>query len=154
MTGSISIISLTLFIISRTLGATARLYLVINVLQLFILEDIGISFGVATFIILLMILPFIEQEFPHLAARYRSAYASSPHVSESYRAGLSKFFARLCEVLSLPFDAALATNPQRVARRERLAREAVERFVLGGDRRLLRRERQLLDGEVEPDGER
>ena len=41
-------------------------------------------------------LPFIEQEFPHLAARYRSAYASSPHVSESYRAGLSKFFARLC----------------------------------------------------------
>lgn len=44
------------FIISRTLGATARLYLVINVLQLFILQDIGISFGVATFIILLMIL--------------------------------------------------------------------------------------------------
>ena len=41
-------------------------------------------------------LPFIEQEFPHLAARYRSAYASSPHVSESYRAGLAKFFARLC----------------------------------------------------------
>ena len=41
-------------------------------------------------------LPFIEQEFPHLAARYRSSYASSPHVSESYRAGLSKFFARLC----------------------------------------------------------
>lgn len=44
------------FIISRTLGATARLYLVINVLQLFILRDLGISFGFATFIILLMIL--------------------------------------------------------------------------------------------------
>src|SRR5215213_7419491 len=44
------------FIISRTLGATARLYLVINVLQLFILRDLNISFGLATFIILLMIL--------------------------------------------------------------------------------------------------
>jgi Na+/proline symporter len=44
------------FIVSRTLGATARLYLVINVLQLFILRDLGISFGVATFIILLMVL--------------------------------------------------------------------------------------------------
>src|SRR5215212_2331277 len=44
------------FIISRTLGATARLYLVINVLQTFILNDLHISFGVATFIILLMIL--------------------------------------------------------------------------------------------------
>lgn len=44
------------FIISRTLGATARLFLVINVLQIFILKDLGISFGVTTFIILLMIL--------------------------------------------------------------------------------------------------
>lgn len=44
------------FIISRTLGATARLYLVINVLQLFILQDLNISFGLATFIILLLIL--------------------------------------------------------------------------------------------------
>jgi Na+/proline symporter len=44
------------FIISRTLGATARLYLVINVLQIFILQDMGISFGVTTFVILLMIL--------------------------------------------------------------------------------------------------
>jgi Na+/proline symporter len=44
------------FIISRTLGATARLFLVINVLQLFILKDLNINFGVATFIILLLIL--------------------------------------------------------------------------------------------------
>jgi Na+/proline symporter len=44
------------FIISRTLGATARLYLVINVLQIFILKDLDISFGLATFVILLMIL--------------------------------------------------------------------------------------------------
>lgn len=44
------------FIISRTLGATARLYLVINVLQIFILERMGISFMATTFVILLMIL--------------------------------------------------------------------------------------------------
>src|SRR5688500_13770306 len=44
------------FIISRTLGATARLYLVINILQLFILKRMGVSFEVTTFVILLMIL--------------------------------------------------------------------------------------------------
>lgn len=44
------------FIISRTLGATARLYLVINVLQIFILDNLHISFGLTAFIILLMIL--------------------------------------------------------------------------------------------------
>jgi len=44
------------FIISRTLGATARLYLVVNILQLFILNDMKIPFGVTTFVILLLIL--------------------------------------------------------------------------------------------------
>ncbi len=44
------------FILSRTLGATARLYLVINVLQIFILDEMGIPFWVTTLIILLMIL--------------------------------------------------------------------------------------------------
>jgi Na+/proline symporter len=44
------------FIISRTVGATARLYLVINVLQMFILKDIGVPFGVTSLVILLMIL--------------------------------------------------------------------------------------------------
>jgi Na+/proline symporter len=44
------------FIISRTLGATARLYLVVNILQLFILDKMGISFEVTTFVILLLIL--------------------------------------------------------------------------------------------------
>ena len=44
------------FIISRTLGATARLYLVINVLQLFILDRMGVPFTVTTIVILVMIL--------------------------------------------------------------------------------------------------
>ena len=45
-----------LFIISRTLGATLRLYLVINVMQLFILDALGVPFIATTFFILLMIL--------------------------------------------------------------------------------------------------
>ena len=44
------------FLISRTLGATARLFLVINVLQIFILQNMGVPFAVTTFVILLMIL--------------------------------------------------------------------------------------------------
>jgi Na+/proline symporter len=44
------------FILSRTIGATARLYLVINILQLFILDKIGVPFFVTALVILLMIL--------------------------------------------------------------------------------------------------
>ncbi|MBM3443632.1 MAG: sodium:solute symporter [Bacteroidetes bacterium] len=44
------------FIISRTFGATARLFLVINVLQIFILDEMGIRFEWTTAIILGMIL--------------------------------------------------------------------------------------------------
>ncbi len=44
------------FILSRTVGATARLYLVINILQLFILDRLGIPFVITTIVILLMIL--------------------------------------------------------------------------------------------------
>ena len=44
------------FIISRTLGATARLFLVINVLQVFILDAMGVPFWLTTLAILLMII--------------------------------------------------------------------------------------------------
>ena len=44
------------FIISRTVGATARLYLVINVLQFFILDKMGVPFWVTAMLILVMIL--------------------------------------------------------------------------------------------------
>ena len=44
------------FILSRTVGATARLYLVINVLQVFILDAMHVPFIVTSVIILLMIL--------------------------------------------------------------------------------------------------
>lgn len=44
------------FILSRAVGATARLYLVINILQLFILNKLGVPFEVTAAIILFMIL--------------------------------------------------------------------------------------------------
>jgi len=44
------------FILSRTLGATLRLYLVIKVLELFVLERMGISFEVTSIVILGLIL--------------------------------------------------------------------------------------------------
>ncbi len=44
------------FIISRTMGATLRLYLVINVMQLFILDALGVPFAATALIILVMIL--------------------------------------------------------------------------------------------------
>lgn len=44
------------FIVSRILGATARLYLVINVLQIFILDHMHVPFWLTSFIILFMIL--------------------------------------------------------------------------------------------------
>lgn len=44
------------FILSRTLGATARLYLVVNILQATILDSLGVPFWATNCVILLMIL--------------------------------------------------------------------------------------------------
>lgn len=44
------------FILSRTVGATLRLYLVIKVLEIFILKDLGISFEITAIVIMILIL--------------------------------------------------------------------------------------------------
>ncbi len=44
------------FVLSRTLGATARLYLVVKTLQVFILDSMGVPFWGTTLVILAMIL--------------------------------------------------------------------------------------------------
>lgn len=49
-------------------------------------------------------LPFIEQEFPQLAARYRGAYAHSHQVGERYREGLRAHLAALCARYGVVFD--------------------------------------------------
>jgi DNA repair photolyase len=48
-------------------------------------------------------LPFIEEKFPALVARYRSAYAGSPELSERYRASLRRFIAARCEDHGIAF---------------------------------------------------
>jgi DNA repair photolyase len=49
-------------------------------------------------------LPFIEAEFPELAARYRKAYGHSHQVSERYRDGLRERFAEVCAKHGVPFS--------------------------------------------------
>ena len=41
-------------------------------------------------------LPFIEAEFPHLAARYRATYAGSHDAGSRYREGLQRVVRQLC----------------------------------------------------------
>jgi DNA repair photolyase len=48
-------------------------------------------------------LPFIEKEFPHLAARYRATYAHSHHAGERYREGLQEYFRKLCARYGVPY---------------------------------------------------
>lgn len=48
-------------------------------------------------------LPFIEQEFPELAARYRATYARGYSVGERYRTGLREYFKRTCTRYGVPF---------------------------------------------------
>lgn len=45
-----------IFIVSRLVGATARLYLVVNILQMAILDNLGIPFIATTLVILIMII--------------------------------------------------------------------------------------------------
>lgn len=44
------------FIISRSIGATARLFLVVNVLQIFLLSDMGVPFWLTSVVLLVMVL--------------------------------------------------------------------------------------------------
>jgi DNA repair photolyase len=57
-------------------------------------------------------LPFIDQEFPHLAARYRAAYAHESDVSTHYRDGLHRFLSRVCRKHHIPLG-----RPDRESRR-------------------------------------
>jgi len=48
-------------------------------------------------------LPFIEQEFPELAPRYRATYGHSHHAGERYREGLHSYFKKVCARYGVPF---------------------------------------------------
>ncbi len=48
-------------------------------------------------------LPFIAEEFPHLAARYAATYAYDFRAGESYRDGLTRVMARICKRHGIPY---------------------------------------------------
>ena len=48
-------------------------------------------------------LPWIDEEFPHLSARYASTYANSIHAGDSYREGLTQVMTRLCRRYRIRF---------------------------------------------------
>ena len=48
-------------------------------------------------------LPFIEQEFPQLAPRYRATYARGHHAGDRYREGLARYFRKTCALYGVPF---------------------------------------------------
>jgi DNA repair photolyase len=48
-------------------------------------------------------LPFIEAEFPHLAARYRAAYAGSHQMGDRYREGLRRFLRERCREYGITY---------------------------------------------------
>jgi Na+/proline symporter len=62
------------FIISRTLGATARLYLVVNILQIFILNDMNVPFWLTSLIILILILLYTYATNYFYVGRISSSY--------------------------------------------------------------------------------
>jgi DNA repair photolyase len=48
-------------------------------------------------------LPFLAQEFPHLADRYRSAYAGDHQIGLAYREGLRRFMKRACQAARIRY---------------------------------------------------
>ena len=48
-------------------------------------------------------LPFIGEEFPHLAGRYAAAYATNHQMTDRYRDGLQRFMQRLCREAGIQY---------------------------------------------------
>lgn len=57
-------------------------------------------------------LPFIEQEFPHLAERYRNTYARDFNAGKKYREGLHNFFQKLCRKYGVDTRSMRAENDE------------------------------------------
>jgi DNA repair photolyase len=58
-------------------------------------------------------LPFIEAEFPDLAARYRRSYAGGHTASANYRAGLRAHVSKLCAKYGIPFGYSAPDRKER-----------------------------------------
>ena len=72
-------------------------------------------------------IPWIAAEFPHLAERYRNTYAHDFNAGEKYRAGLAKFFDKLCRrygVRGWSYDPKNTADEETEATAEHIAPEA------------------------------
>jgi DNA repair photolyase len=69
-------------------------------------------------------LPFIEQEFPHLAKRYRATYMFDHRVSESYSTTLKETIRVLCEKHGVAYGHNGGSDPKEV-----FAELTAQRFV-------------------------
>jgi DNA repair photolyase len=58
-------------------------------------------------------LPFIEQEFPALATRYRAAYARGYQVGERYREGLRRFLEERCAAHGIRYGSEEEGDPDQ-----------------------------------------
>ena len=57
-------------------------------------------------------LPFIEQEFPHLADRYRATYSRGHKVGDEYAFGLKRYFTKLCSRFGMAFGYQNPADPE------------------------------------------
>jgi hypothetical protein len=73
-------------------------------------------------------LPWVAEEFPELAARYRTSYAAGHQPSARYRDGLRRAIGRLCAEHGLPF-AEWRDASEPVAARESRPAAALVRAV-------------------------
>jgi DNA repair photolyase len=76
-------------------------------------------------------LPFLEQEFPELAERYRRHYAGKDHVSQSYQDALTRRLRLLQQAYGFPVDEGMRRRRQLEGRTPRKdATDSAEQSVL------------------------
>ena len=91
-----------LFILSRTLGATARLYLVVNILQEAILDGIGVPFWLTAAVFVAMIVAYTYQ------GGVKTIVWTDTLQTTCMLAGLAIISAAMLSSLGLTFDDSLA----------------------------------------------
>ncbi len=96
-----------LFILSRTLGATARLYLVVNILQLAFLDAMGIPFGLTAFVVVAMIVAYTYQ------GGVKTIVWTDTLQTTCMLAGLAIIAASVLATLDLSFGESLARMGER-----------------------------------------
>jgi Na+/proline symporter len=96
-----------LFVVSRTLGATARLYLVVNILQLAFLDALGIPFWLTSAVVVAMIVAYTYQ------GGVKTIVWTDTLQTSCMLAGLAIIAAAVLSALDLTFAESLARLRER-----------------------------------------